>query len=566
MSKDNSKKKRKPIAKEGIKIPYPYILLSLVVLILYSPSINSGFTDLDDKIFIVEQESFIKDISNIGPSYKRGTFSEKNDNYFRPVLLNSFIINYQFSGTEIKGYHVFNILIHAISVMLLYWLFTLIFADRTKVFLLTLLFAIHPVLTQAVAWIPGRNDSLLFVFAAIFLIAAIKYVSNGKPLYILIQFLALLMALFTKETALLIAPAAFIILITHTNFRWNSRAAFLQYTTWLFSGIVWFVVRSNASLQSEPTTLSEIPSNFIERSPLLVQYLGKILLPFNLSVFPMMNDTTYIYGIAALIITVALIVLTKNKNNKRIIGGFSWYFMILVPVLLLPSSINNQDFEHRLYLPLLGILMVLGETIVFDMRKPKQTVVAVVAIALVLSVMNNKHQKKFTDPLTFWTAAYETTPNSYYAAMNMGSRIDEVDYNRSIELLKRSYELNPDGKYINFYMGSIAMKEDSLDLAAKYFKRELELSAYYETYYQFSQVEFMRKDLNSSIIHLEKFLQFVPDHPQAIYNYTLMLLDTDQVGKAMEFVQETRKKGIRVPPELFNKVMSVNKETSAVPN
>ena len=189
----------------------------------------------------------------------------------------------------------------------------------------------------------------------------------------------------------------------------------------------------------------------------------------------------------------------------------------------------------------------------------------VVAIALILSVMNNKHQKKFTDPLTFWTAAYETTPNSYYAAMNMGSRIDEVDYNRSIELLKRSYELNPDGKYINFYMGSIAMKEDSLDLAARYFKRELELSAYYETYYQFSQVEFMRKDLNSSIEYLEKFLEFVPDHPQAINNYTLMLLDTEQADKAKEFVQEKRNKGIRVPQELFNKVMSLNAEASVVP-
>ena len=142
-------------------IPFPYVLLSIVVFILYFGSINFGYTDLDDTIFIKEQAPYNEELSNVGHSFFRGVFSEDRDTYYRPMLLNSFVINHQFSETNIKGYHGMNLLLHLIAVLLLFAVFIRLKLNDTIAFILTLIFAVHPVLSQAVAWIPGRNDTLV---------------------------------------------------------------------------------------------------------------------------------------------------------------------------------------------------------------------------------------------------------------------------------------------------------------------------------------------------------------------------------------------------------------------
>ena len=118
----NQKQDLKNTKKGGIapvqsefQIPYPGMLLAVAVMFLYASSINLGFTELDDSIFIKERQSYNEDLSNLVTSFKRGVFNETEDVYYRPILLNSFILNYQLSGTAIKGYHVVNILLHLIA-------------------------------------------------------------------------------------------------------------------------------------------------------------------------------------------------------------------------------------------------------------------------------------------------------------------------------------------------------------------------------------------------------------------------------------------------------------------
>ena len=86
------------------------------------------------------------------------------------------MINNALSETDVKGYHAMNLLFHLLSVLLLFVLFKKVGLDKLKSFLLTLLFAVHPVLSQAVVWIPGRNDTILAMFAFGFVICALDYI------------------------------------------------------------------------------------------------------------------------------------------------------------------------------------------------------------------------------------------------------------------------------------------------------------------------------------------------------------------------------------------------------
>ncbi len=156
-------------AGSAFRIPYPVMLLAAAVLLVYLPSLSLGFTELDDSIFIREFKAFNEDTSNLIASFSRGLFDAVKDPYYRPLFSDAMILNYQMSGEEPFGYHLINVLLHMGVVVILYKLLFRLGITAANSFYLSLIFAVHPVLTQAVTWIPGRNDTLLALFVVPFL-------------------------------------------------------------------------------------------------------------------------------------------------------------------------------------------------------------------------------------------------------------------------------------------------------------------------------------------------------------------------------------------------------------
>ena len=106
-------------SKGHLAISYPLVILAAIVAFLYMGSLNFGYTDLDDTIFIKETQAYNEQFSNLLHSFHRGVFSESNDTYYRPLLLDSYVINNALSETDVKGYHAMNLLFHLLSVLLL---------------------------------------------------------------------------------------------------------------------------------------------------------------------------------------------------------------------------------------------------------------------------------------------------------------------------------------------------------------------------------------------------------------------------------------------------------------
>ncbi|MFN9955588.1 MAG: tetratricopeptide repeat protein, partial [bacterium] len=131
--------------------------LLAVTFIVYAKSLSFFITQLDDYILIFEKEQFNK-ITNIFKAFTVGTFGEK-DIYYRPFLQISFMIEQLVSKDSVAIYHFNNILLHLIAVYLVFRLFIVMGKATNTAWALASLFALHPALTMAVAWIPGRNDS-----------------------------------------------------------------------------------------------------------------------------------------------------------------------------------------------------------------------------------------------------------------------------------------------------------------------------------------------------------------------------------------------------------------------
>lgn len=535
----------------GFQVRYPAFILAAVVLLIYFPSFSLGFTELDDTIFVKEFARFNEDLHNVIVAFTRGLFDAARDPYYRPLFSDAMILNYHMSGIEPGGYHAVNILLHLTSVLLLFRLLPALGVRPLHSFLLALLFAVHPVLVQAVSWIPGRNDTMLAIFVFSFLLQSAKYTNTGKVPHLIFSGLFLALAFFTKETAVFAAPAAFCLLVLYKDVLWKGKNMLPQYVVWVLCFLLWFAARSAATIQSSGIGSGAAFTDMLHRLPVILQYLGKIMLPINQSVFPIQEDTVIYYGLAALALLTAVALAGKpswSDNGKRIIAGFLVFLLFLAPALLVPARLNQQVFEHRLYLPIVGILLILPQTIAFRSAITDKTLTLVVAgVCVVFAILNMRHQSNFSDPRTFWTQAVETSPHSAYANMMLAARLDKSEGRESEALFRKAYALNPDEKYLNFYMGELLQKKDSVLVSEPYLLKEKQISNYTLCDFYLARVAMEKKDIPGAIRYLQTFLKRDPYNSMANNNLLLLYMEMHQPEKARAHISEMRRMGMDVP-------------------
>ncbi|WP_345080147.1 glycosyltransferase family 39 protein [Nemorincola caseinilytica] len=532
-------------------IPYPMLLLVLAVVAIYFPSFSLGFTELDDTIFIREFRAYNEDTGNLLKAFTRGLFDATKDPYYRPLFSDAMILNYQATGDEPAGYHLVNILLHMGAVLLFYRLTVMLGVKRLHGFLLALVFAVHPVLTQAVAWIPGRNDTMLAVFVLLFMQYAIRYVGSNRPVDLILSGIWLLCAYFTKETAVFAAPAMLALLVLYMGRRWNEKPLVTQYIVWAVCFVIWYGARAAATTAASGIGTADAMGDLVRRLPVLVQYIGKMWLPFNLSVFPMQQDTVLWYGIVAIVLMVAVVLLNKGRNEKAVAAALIIMLLFLMPALLVPEKLNKQTFEHRLYLPMMGMLLLLPQTILLANKlEPRRLTMIWVAVCVFFGAYNNRHQQHFADPLSFWTQAAETSPNSAYANMMLAARLEKTEFARSEELFRKAYRLDPREKYLNYYMAEVLQRKDSVLASEKYLLVEKEISDYVQCDFYLARVYMEKGDKQGAINVLERFLRRAQGNMMAHNNLLLLYMELGHIDKARTHIKEMRAMGLDVPPQI----------------
>ena len=584
-------------------LKYAWLILIVLTVIVYSGVLKLGFTELDDKFFIVQNEHFNNNLGNIPTAFGRGLFGPTNDLYYRPMLLVDFILENQFFGTSPWGYHLTNLLFHILTVCLLFIFLKKIKIPETDSLILAALFAIHPVLSQAVAWIPGRNDMMLMIFFLSVLILTIKYYSIGEKgnkshawFYFIAQFVFLLMALFTKETAVVIPLVAVLLAVYVLKKPWKSQLPFIISS--VVAVLIWSVSRSAATLLNEPVTAAKMISTGISRLPAMIQYLGKIFFPFNLSVFPMMEDTTLSWGIAALIILAVLIIWSKCYKDPLAVIGLIWFLVFLAPVLIVPKSLNDQVFEHRLYIPIVGVLLILSQTVLFrNPLKDRQKLMAAIPVVLLFAVISMIRIPMYKDNDTFWRQALK---DSRHAIMPLMMRVNGIITDQEREQIRREcYTLPQDQMMVHYTLGKIYMQTSQYDSAKRQFRLELRNSQFADIYYQLGLAYSHDKNADSTVLCFEKVVSLEPNHPgtpemekmihslklqqymeraraainanqpdtaasylqkvivldpvnsEAHFNLALLYFNTNQKQKAREVVGLMQQKGLAVPPDFL---------------
>src|SRR3989344_5686992 len=150
-------------------------LLALVIFVVFGRTVWFDYVQFDEGIILANNWFFVSDISNFFEVFKHDINYPSNiAPYYRPMFILSFMLNSQFGSSPLV-FHLGNILLHIVAAYFIFWLFLeLGFKKEISIFS-SLIFAVHPVVTPVVAWVPGRIEAILTIFTALSFIMFIRY-------------------------------------------------------------------------------------------------------------------------------------------------------------------------------------------------------------------------------------------------------------------------------------------------------------------------------------------------------------------------------------------------------
>ena len=328
-----------------------HIIILCLGAILYSQVIFFGLNYLDDNVIVFNSHQ-LKDIRSAAYLWFQPDFI--CNAFYRPLLNFSFMLDNQWAGQRPWGYHLTTFLFHLACSCLVFPLLRSLSYSVLLSLAAALVFTVHPALTQVVSWIPGRTDSLLAVFIFWGFIFFVRACEANKIGYKIGHLLCFFLALFVKETAVVL-PVVCTMYLFLIRAKWPSWQSILFWAAgWGIPFFIWDFLRITALAEIPPVQTQFAFKSILENFPALLVYWGKTVFLFNLSVLPYFPDMSLKYGAVALIFIIVMLVRTTIQRKSYIIFGFGWFIIFLLPSL----GIGTIRYEYRLYVPLVGALIV----------------------------------------------------------------------------------------------------------------------------------------------------------------------------------------------------------------
>lgn len=533
-----------------------YAWLAGIAIALYAVSLSFGFTYLDDSEFILENQPFIRDLSRAGEAFTQTIFTRIAVPYYRPLLTVSFMIDAQAGGASPFVYHVTNVLLHGLATCLLFALLVQLGSGRMAAFLFAGLFCVHPALAQAVAWIPGRNDTLLAVTVLAAYLSFLRYCRGGRFRDYLWTLVFFVLALFAKESAIILLA----LFAVSMAFTWRTaparRDAPLAFAGWGAAACCWAVMRAAALAggydQSEPEGMFWA---VVKSLPAFIQYVGKIFLPFNLSVYPTIRDTGFAYGAVSLAILAAILIASRRRDAHLIALGAVWFTLFLVTTFVRPTPECVLDFqEHRMYVPLIGaVIMLAGAGLLAGAERGRPVVrYACLAVAAVYCVLAFRHELAFRDRWSFWGNAVATSPHAAYIHLRAGFVYYTAGRrDRASDEFDRALALDQQLAAAHTKRGLVYLDSGDYAAAEKEFRKEIALFPFFGTGYLCLGVAYHRQGRFAEAERAWKdALRAEPHNADAAKNLALFYAERKDRPRASHYFRRLEEMGIELPADL----------------
>jgi len=449
------------------------LVIAAVTFVAYSDSFDGGFVS-DDKVSVVQKES----IRSLDVEHLVKIFTTFDDSNFIPVKVLTIAIDYHFWGLNPVGYHITNLVLHIACAFVVYLLLLRLDLPPPAALLTSLLWAVHPVQVESVAWISERKNvlSALFFFAAFF--AYIGFSARPSLWRYLGTFALLALALLSKMNTMVLPAICLAYEWTfRQRLRWRDVAAVVPMLV-LGGAVAYFNLVGNPIHGTSWHGGSMIVSWF-SSFVVIFRYFGKIILPLDLRSgydVPLRGSLLDPPVLAATVGLVLLAGLTIWLLGRRRREAFwiLWFAICLAPMLniLVPFRAMMQD--RFLHMALLGPLaLVASVTMRFGSARVRQLVggAGIVAVGL-CTILSYQQVQTWRNPLELWKplglnyALFAGQPGVYRPP----------DYEERVAFLERELAREPLAPILNNNLGTTVYSVGDIARALPLYERAARLA------------------------------------------------------------------------------------------
>lgn len=419
-------------SKEAVpRSPWSAVAVAVLAFALFASTIRHGFVAIDDPTYV-----------EANPMVRRGFSAEavqwawttSHVGYWAPLLWMSYQADAEVWGPEPWGFHLTNVLLHALNAGLFCWLLRRWTKSTGLAVALALLWAVHPLRVESVAWIAERKDVLSGLF---FLLCLFFYTGGGavKGWKYAAGMACLTLGMWVKPGTLITTPFVLLLLdvwpLRRFDWTWTEalRRVREKWAYWLsafgFGTVAWRVTRSVQYVREDMPPLGErlllIPGNYLT-------YLRQTVWPADLSVlYPTPEFQPGIFLLSALVLAAGgWLVWTNRRRHPEGIAGLGWALGMLVPSIGLFWTGTSEGLGDRFtYLPAMGVCaMGVGAWACRPGNKWRGTLAVGTACAIVAWTWAAHRQLAYwRDSDALFERAVRVAPQNIVARIGHGDRL-----------------------------------------------------------------------------------------------------------------------------------------------
>ena len=539
------------------------LLFGLVFFVFLSATRNE-FVNYDDTVYVTENPHV-----QGGPTWAnlKWALSSGHAGNWHPLTWWSHQIDYGLYGPKPSGHHLTSVLLHALNALLLFLVFQRMTGATWRSLAVALLFGLHPLRVESVAWVAERKDVLSGLFFMLTLLCYVQYVrllSARAPMagfFYALTLVAFALGLMSKPM-LVTVPFVLLLLDGWPLDRMACRTSQAEgpamrsiYTKLVIEKLPFFLLAAVVSVvvlkvqQSGGAVFESLP--LVARAENAVvsycRYLAKLFWPADLAVYyPHVYSwsAAIVLSCSLVLVVVSVAFVLLSRRRPFFLLGWFWYLGMLVPAIGLVQVGSQSMADRYSYLPIIGILVALVWGLHALTEQKRKWVIAWstagAAAAVVCVVLTHRQIGRWKDSETLFRHALAVTKNNTVALNNLARALGEKGrLDEATEQYREALKLDANNAFATGGLGVLAMKRRDYDGAVEYFQGAIGLDPNdANTHHNLGIILARKGALDDAIRQFEAAVQLQPDNAEAQNNLGGMLLMKERFDDAIAHYRE----------------------------
>ena len=538
------------------------LFLIVATLLVYGQLPSHDFIDFDDGAYVIENPYVSSGFT------KEGLIWAFDVGNWHPLTWLSHMLDCELFGLNAGWHHLINLLFHIANTLLLFLALGRMTGDLWRSGIVAVLFALHPLNVESVAWVSERKNTLSTFFWMLTIWSYVSYAERPRVRQYFLVLIFFALALMAKP---MVVTLPFVLLLMDVwplgRLRLNSaekgshlvvkrespfRLVWEKIPLFVLSAVLCVMTLLSSHLGKAIVSIEDLPLKIRISNALVsyITYMKKIIWPNDLAVFYPFSaamPTWKTVGAGVLLIGLSIMVFVARKKRPYLAVGWLWYLGTLIPVIGLVQAGVQSMADRYTYIPMIGLfIMVAWGVPDFATRwRYRRLALSISACLLLLGLMVCTWFQVgyWKDSIRLFKHTVQVTPNNYVFHNNLGVALaTKRKYDEAIRHFNEALKIKPDWAKLHYNLGLAKTGQDRFAEAIEHYYDAVKIKPdYVDAHYNLGNILSYQGHLKAAIGHFQEVLKIKPDSGPVHNNLGIVLMRRGNVEAAVtHFVNALR--------------------------